>query len=41
MYQYGSSRSGFPLVVIVSEGKKEDELKNLLPVDTIAALGKI
>ena len=39
MAQYGSSRSGFPLVVVVSEGKKEDQLKNLLPVDAIAALG--
>ena len=38
---YGSSSSGFPLVVVVSEGKKEDELKNLLPVDAITALGNI
>ena len=37
--QYGSSRSGFPLVVVVSEGRKEDELKKLLPVDVVAALG--
>jgi len=37
--QYGSSSSGFPLVMVVSEGKKEDELKNLLPVDAVAALG--
>jgi cell cycle checkpoint protein len=37
--QYGTNSCGFPLVIVVSESKKEDELKSLLPPDVMAAMG--